>query len=331
MEIKDNNIENVTEDNIKNETKKTPKRNVWIKRIFLILVVFFLGRYFYKNYDSYKELDINISWSVFFIAVLFHFIYKVMQALLWHYITYLNGCAINVKTAVLTYFYSILGKYIPGKVFMLLARIPAYEEEGVPPRKVTVCFFLENVCTLLGAGFLFLISLLFFKNSVLENYRFATLGLIVVAIVMINPRIINFFLKLLEKVTKKDLQILITYPQMILLVLLFVLNWAVLGAGFYLLVYSIYPVPLSQMLYVSGVFALSVIIGILALFAPSGLGVREGIMILGLGSIMQNEYAVLISVIARLWMTFSELSVILLAWVIDFVKNKVFSSKQAKE
>lgn len=31
---------------------------------FLLLVAVFLIRYFYKNYDSYKNLDIEINWPV---------------------------------------------------------------------------------------------------------------------------------------------------------------------------------------------------------------------------------------------------------------------------
>ena len=134
---------------------------------FLLLVAVFLVRYFYKNYDSYKNLDVEINWLVFTGAVLFYFLYKVTLASLWHYITKLNHCSIKYFKAITAYLYSILGKYIPGKVFMLLARVPAYEEGGAPIRKVTVCFFLENICTLLGAAFLFLVSLFFFPNDLL--------------------------------------------------------------------------------------------------------------------------------------------------------------------
>ena len=40
---------------------------------FLLLVAVFLIRYFYKNYDSYKNLDIEINWPVFAGALLFLF------------------------------------------------------------------------------------------------------------------------------------------------------------------------------------------------------------------------------------------------------------------
>lgn len=210
---------------------------------------------------------------------------------------------------------------------MLLARLPAYEEGGAPIRKVTICFFLENICTLLGAAFLFLVSLLFFPNDILSDYKWATVALVVVFFICINPKIINFFLRLIEKVIKKkDLVIPITYGQMVKVVLLFILNWIIVGIGFYMLTCSIYPILMSEMLYTARIFGLSCIIGILAFFAPSGLGVREGILVLGLSLIMPQEYAVIISLVSRLWMTVSELALI----GIVFVVNKVMERKSRK-
>ncbi len=306
--------------------KEPGKKKTWIKVLkygFLVLVAIFLARYFYENADTYRNLNVTIHWPVFAGAVGFYFLYKITLASLRHYMTKLNGCGINYFKAITAYLYSILGKYIPGKVFMLLARIPAYEEAGAPIRKVTICFFLENICTLLGAAFLFLVSLLFFPNDLLADYQWAAIALVVVFFICINPKIINFFLRILEKVIhKKDMEIPITYGEMIKVVLLFIGNWVIVGIGFYMLTCSIYPIPMSEMLYSAGIFGLSCIIGILAIFAPSGLGVREGILVLGLGLIMPEEYAVIISIVSRLWMTVSELALIGIAFVVNQVMGR---------
>lgn len=114
---------------------------------------------------------------------------------------------------------------------------------------------------------------------------------------------------------KDDMEITITYPQMIKVVLLFICNWLIVGTGFYILVVSLYPsVGFSQWLYVGGIYGLSAIIGILAIFTVSGLGVREGILIAGLILIMPKEYAVIISIVSRLWATVAELILILVAF-----------------
>ncbi len=312
--------------------KKTKKAKIMkiIKTVFLIAVFVFMGRYFYKNWDDIRNLDIKLKPGVFIASVLLYFAYKLTLASLWHYITWLDKASIRYPDAITAYLYSILGKYIPGKVFMLAARIPAYEEQGVTMRKVTVCFLLENVCTLLGAGFLFLISLFFFPNDLLSRYMFAVVIFVIAFFICINPKIINFFLRIVGKLVKKnDMEIPFSYFQMIKVVLLFIANWLIVGTGFYMLTCSIFPVPMSQWLYVGGIYGLSAIIGIISIFAPSGIGVREGILIMGLNLIMPDEYSVIISIVSRIWATVAELVLILAAFIINLIKKHINNKKNS--
>ena len=308
-----------------NSQKNSKKQKIFkaVKAAFLVLVVFFLAKYFIDNWDTIKQLDIKPAWGVFVGSMLLYFAYKITLASLWHYITKLAKADIAYGDAVTAYLYSILGKYIPGKVFMLAARVPAYERKGVPVRKVAVCFLLENICTLLGAGFLFLISLLFFPNDVLKDYGPAVIVFIILFFICIHPKIINFFLRLIGKLIKKsDMEIPFTYPDMLKIVVLFIGNWLIVGTGFYMLVSSIYPLAINELLYVGGVYGLSAIIGIISIFAPSGIGVREGIMILGLSLIMPQEYAVIIGVVSRLWSTVAELILVGSNFVLDKAKKR---------
>lgn len=131
--------------------KKPDKKKILkaLKILFGVLVVVFLAWYFWKNWDEFSDKIMNVDMGIFIFSMLFYFLYKITLASLWHYITKLNGCAIKYEKAVTSYLYSILGKYIPGKVFMLAARLTYYKEEDAPLSKVTVCFFIDNVCTLL--------------------------------------------------------------------------------------------------------------------------------------------------------------------------------------
>ena len=315
------------------EAGKPARKERWqmklLRVIFLGLVAVFLIRYFYRNADEIKALDVKINWKIFAISILFYFQYLLTLASLWHYITVINGAGIQYSRAITAYLYSIPGKYIPGKVFLLLARLPSYQEQKIPVKKVTICFLLENMCTLLGAALLFIISLFFFPNNMLGNYKWAAILLIVVFFVCLNPKILNFFFSILEKITKKEgFQVPMTYVQILKTVLFFVLNWIVLGIGVYMLTCSICPVKPSQFLYVSGVYALSIIIGILAVFSPSGIGVREGILLLGFGMIMDKNYALIISIVARLWSTVAELVLVLIAFLIN-IRRKHVRKKQA--
>ncbi len=284
--------------------------------LFGTLVAVFLVWYFAKNRDEFSETIRNVDIGIFLFSMLFYFVYKYTLASLWHYITRINGCAIGYEKAVTSYLYSILGKYIPGKVFMLAARLAYYKEEDAPLARVTVCFFIENVCTLLGAAMLFIVSLLFFPNSLLQDYKWMTLLLIAAFFVCIHPRIINFFLGIIGKLFRKDLSIPMRYSDMLKVVLLFIGNWLIIGVGFFILTRSIYPdVGLSHLLFCAGIWGVSAIMGILAVFAPSGLGVREGIIVAGLMLIMPESDAMVISVVSRLWQTIPELLLVALAFL----------------
>lgn len=293
-----------------------------LKITFGVLVVVFLAWYFWKNWDEFSEKIMNVNIGIFIVSMLFYFVYKITLASLWHYITKINGCSIKYEKAVTSYLYSILGKYIPGKVFMLAARLTYYKEEDAPLSKVTVCFFIENVCTLLGAAMLFIVSLFFFPNELLENYKWLTLLLIVAFFVCIHPKIINFVLRLIGKIFKKNLEIPMKYSQMLKVVLLFIGNWLIVGFGFFILTKSIYPaVEWSQLLYCAGIWGVSAIMGILAIFAPSGLGVREGIIVAGLMLIMPQSDAMVISVVSRLWQTIPELLLVVMAFVYSRIRK----------
>lgn len=293
-----------------------------LKIVFGVLVVVFLAWYFWKNWDEFSEKIMSVNIGIFIVSMLFYFAYKITLASLWHYITKINGCSIKYEKAVTSYLYSILGKYIPGKVFMLAARLTYYKEEEAPLSKVTVCFFIENVCTLLGAAMLFIVSLFFFPNELLENYKWLTLLLIAAFFVCIHPKIINFVLRLIGKIFKKNLEIPMKYSQMLKVVLLFIGNWLIVGFGFFILTKSIYPAAeWSQMLYCAGIWGVSAIMGILAIFAPSGLGVREGIIVAGLMLIMPQSDAMVISVVSRLWQTIPELLLVAMAFVYSRIRR----------
>lgn len=305
-----------------NKTSNSNRILTVCKAVFGVLAAGFIVWYFVQNREEFSSTLANVNIGVFVFSMLFYFIYKLTLASLWHYITKINGCSIKYEKAVTGYLYSILGKYIPGKVFMLAARLAYYKEEEAPLSKVTVCFFIENVCTLLGAAMLFIVSLFFFPNELLENYKWTTFLLIAAFFIVIHPRIINLILKLVGKLLRKKLEIPMKYSQMIKVVLLFIANWLIIGTGFYILAKSICPtLELSQLLFCAGIWGVSAIIGILAIFAPSGLGVREGIIVAGLMLIMPQNEAVVISVVSRLWQTVPELLLVLGAFVYSRIKN----------
>lgn len=303
-----------------------------IKIIIFLAIIFFIGRLFYNNISDLKDIDFKFNPASFILAVILFIVYKINSVLLWHYITKKNNCSIPIKKAIISWFYSLLGKYIPGKVFMLGGRMYFYNKEGSSKKKVLFCFLIENICTVLGAALLFIMSLLFVNNPELIQYRHPAIIVILVFSIIIHPviltKIINIPLKIFKK---KKIDLKMKYVDMLVLVLFYSVNFLIVGSGFYMLTNSVYPVNISEFFYISGTFGLAAVTGILALFAPSGIGVREGVIILALRYMIPEAAAIIVSIISRLWASATELVLIGAVFIYAKIKRIKFETVELKE
>ena len=304
-----------------------------VKILFMVAVVFFTTKYIIDNFNDLKNTPVSLNIPLFILSVFVFFLYKLYNAILWHYITVKNNCSINIVKAVISWGYSQLGKYIPGKVFYLGARLYYYNEEGKSNKKVTFSFFIENICTLLAASFTLLIAMLFVNIPVFNDYKLINIGLLVLFFIMVNPRILEFLINFGLKILKKPpVVISMSYKDMLVIVLHFILNWLVLGIGFFLLVNSMYPIGIENFFYLSGSFAFSSMMGILAIIAPSGIGVREFFLSETLKYIIDATGTVfVIVVVSRIWVTIAELFAVLLSFIAAKVLKIEFKVDDVKK
>ena len=87
-----------------------------------------------------------------------------------------------------------------------------------------------------------------------------------------------------------------------------------MGIGFVFLVASFYEVNLAAAPQMIALFLFAQVAGFLALFAPGGIGVRDGIIMLGLQPIVGPGPAIVVTGIARLWQTVLELITAAMGW-----------------
>jgi uncharacterized membrane protein YbhN (UPF0104 family) len=86
---------------------------------------------------------------------------------------------------------------------------------------------------------------------------------------------------------------------------LYVVNWGIYATAFWLLYLSFGE--WQTFLQVGPAFAAAYVAGYIAVFAPAGAGIREGVLVVLLQPIMAREAALVLAVIARLWTTALEL------------------------
>jgi uncharacterized membrane protein YbhN (UPF0104 family) len=110
----------------------------------------------------------------------------------------------------------------------------------------------------------------------------------------------------LQRIGRDPVDIRLPFRRILLLFVIYIIAWVIYGSALWCLLRG---VGLDAGVYweIVASFAAAYLIGFLALFAPGGIGVREGILTLLLTPYLGTGIAALVAVVARLWLTLIEL------------------------
>jgi len=209
-----------------------------------------------------------------------------------------------------------IGKYLPGKVWYIVGRVYVGRKANLEGKKLTLSMVLELGLVYITGGIVFAFTTLI-AGDYKTTWLIISIMLTIAGITMLHPRILsrvsNFFLRMMKK---PEIRITLTYRQISQISLYFFGIWIAQIIGFYLLISAIFPVPLFSVFRIASAYALAWMSGSVAIFAPAGLGVREGIMTLLLSSILPTPLAIAISFIARIWVTIFELMIFFVGLII---------------
>ncbi|MCD4762218.1 hypothetical protein K8R32_04650 [bacterium] len=218
-----------------------------------------------------------------------------------------------------------MGRYVPGKIWTVVGKVYLGSKEGANKKSLAVSSFLDSVLSLMATSTLGIIFLLVSIDFKFLNIILLPALIVIIGLIFIHPKIFYTIFNFLLKRTKRSKIVkteFLSYYEIIKSLLLYILCSLSRGAAFLFFIISLYPnVSAQNFTLVIGAFLLANAIGVAALFAPSGLGVREGILALILGIIFPVTIAIFISFLARLWMTASELLLFSIVSICSFLKR----------
>lgn len=294
-----------------------------LKYTIILLIFFFIFKYLYSNLNSVNLRDIKFNYIYLCFSVLIYLVHIICNSVIWYFITRQNGCSIGFFETLKIRIYSDFGKYIPGKVFAYGILFYNYDVKGISKKKIGICSFQELVAGTLAAIIIALVSIYFSGIEVLSKYNPIFILFAIVCLIVIYPGILRFFAnKFLILFKREPITISSSYLQILLILSLFIINWLIFGIGFYFFINSFYNYSLSGYLFTTGAFAIAGLIGFVAIFAPAGLGVREGVLVFTLSFIFPGAIAAIISLISRIWMTICELIVLSVVYCFSLIKKK---------
>jgi hypothetical protein len=98
--------------------------------------------------------------------------------------------------------------------------------------------------------------------------------------------------------------------------------WTGIGVAFYLFIAGLYPVEPGFVPAAVGLWSLSVVAGLAALGIPQGLGVKEGLLVLGLSATLPVPVATAVAIASRLWMIVCDLMAVGIWWGLSTIETR---------
>jgi uncharacterized membrane protein YbhN (UPF0104 family) len=287
------------------------KKYQWVFRIFLYLSVLFLVYYLIK-FDYLSLNSVNLNYYRLIPAVVLLWLGFFLSTISWKYALKFHGYTINNRLAVVSHGLSVFAKYVPGKVWVILGRA-AYvgNQKSLKISELSFVSLKEQLLyILLGLIIAFVPALLYFNHNYWVLIILVTIsGLCLV--LFIKP-LHDFGERLVNRIFKREVNLpFLSFKLSVKLSFYIILYWAFFSVGFYFLVASLTDKALLVHIFA---FPLAVSYGVLALFTPGGIGVREGLLVAFLTATGVNlDTAVTISVISRLWFISGEIFLFTLA------------------
>lgn len=243
------------------------------------------------DYDLSKLSFLDLAAA--FILIILGFVNRFF---FWTVLTSSYGLKAPAATASRAFFSSLLGRYIPGKIGLFLIRLRAYGEK-CSKKIVAASLITEYIAAMLAACILVIIGTVFVPVSNPLLTRWLPAGLLVILTTILHPSILKRVINLIFRIFRREP--LETFPRIKTILLVtggYFLTGLLHGFAFYIILNSFSQLSIELFPIVTGAYYLASLIGVIAIFSPGGLGVREGVLFILL-PLMVNSQTVVISVI----------------------------------
>ena len=205
------------------------------------------------------------------------------------------------------WFVSNLGKYVPGKVWQIIAMGAMSQQAGVPAAAAVGASLLIAVINILAGVAVILVT----GADALSLPPAAAVGLAAAAAsVVMMPRLLPRLMRWVGALTGRDL----TVPPLryAVLVQTFVgcaIAWMLYGWAFQLLAFGTILDAGGATRHYVALFTSSYIAGYVTPWAPGGIGVREAALVaqMDLYGLTTTSGALVLSLVSRVWLTVLEL------------------------
>ena len=281
-----------------------------IQYCFVGLAFLLIGKSLYTSWRELPSLSWKLDYPWFVVSLLLVSVAMLTLAAWWTLSVRLLHEPLGWRQGARIWAVAQLAKYLPGGIWNYVGRVVACDRLGVSRPHTVLSLVIETVLRIEAAIIVFLASLPFWPRSDWSRAElFFIVALLVLGLIALHPLILNRSVNLTLRLLRRQPVDMasVKYGYILGLLVGHVLTVVSTGGAFYLMVVSVHAVPIGAALPMTGMLAISVILGFLNPLTPQGLGTREGLLILLLGYYVPLPIAIVLSLLSRLWLTLAEL------------------------
>jgi glycosyltransferase 2 family protein len=265
--------------------------------VLVAALIFVLLRLRSIWHDS--RLDVgDVDWALLVAAVAVSVAGMIASALVW--LAILRNLGVPTRRWYVAIFLQAqLAKYIPGSVWQYAGRATLARAYGMPLRRVMLSLPVELVASSLAGGS---VSLLLLGSWGVLGAAAALFALSALGVAPVAARLAR---ALPDGPRGRELASMILAGARA--VWPFALTLGAFGFGFWLTARALYAVPVGDLFMYIGAFVAAWLAGLLAVYAPSGLGVRETVIVAVLHRKLGTSDALVLAAVSRALLTFVDL------------------------
>ncbi len=293
---------------------------VGIQLVFFAIIGYFMVRYISAQWEQIDEAPPKLNIPLLIVAQLGVLISMGIQPFgTWLIIRGLGG-NLSKPQVWQAFFLGQIAKYLPGSLWSLPSRGFLYNQRGLEGQRSIETVIWETGLAVVAATLVGILTIPLLLDSIYLPLIMLEIGgfsaVFSLASILLRQRGFNTWLRKHIPFAKSLLAIFpYLSPKIMLQALgLYIVQWVIMGASFVGIVLALgADLSALETLQTIGLFPCVWAVGLLIIITPGGIGIREALITIALGNIVNDPLPLYAAVIARLCWTAAEVVNIVLS------------------
>ncbi|MCI8550456.1 MAG: flippase-like domain-containing protein [Lachnospiraceae bacterium] len=302
--MKSTNLKKAEPKKRKSSWKKTAVKTAGL---FLgLLILWFMVKDIIIHWEDIVPYLANMKFPLFLLSIMVYGVAFLFTGYNWSWLLWKMEKGPGRREYLDVHMVSALARYIPGGIWSIVGKAYLCNRKGVTAQAATASIILEYVFQIISSSLFFVVLVPFLLQGRENVWLIPVCFLAVVAALLVLPLCINWGIRLLSRILKKDCGDICLKKGFVYQALFrYAGAWLVTGAGLIVLVLAFSDINAMEGIYLMLSYPVSWVVGFLSP-SPNGMGIREGILRILLGDRQAKELVLLIVVTTRIWTILGE-------------------------